>query len=83
MNNEEKRKLTEIKQKRDGKEWWKFLKEGEISTEDEMRKEIRIGGEISTDEEKIKRHVKEYWEEIGKSVGKGKTYKNKVNMRKK
>ena len=56
MKKEEKRKLIEIKQKRDEKEWWNFLKEeGEYNIELETKKEIKIEGEICTDEEKIKK----------------------------
>ena len=65
MQNEEERKLEEIRKKKSNREWWLYLKEDENKEEDKEI-DLKINGEITNDQGKIENFIKNYWEELGK-----------------
>ena len=47
-----------------GHEWYRFLR-GEVMTDSENVKNLRVNGECVSDKRRIKGAIKEFWEEIG------------------
>ena len=68
MRTEEKRKVEELNNKKSNREWWKYIKGPQIVKEED-KIQMNIGGEITEDKEKIKEHIKRYWEGIKGRVG--------------
>ena len=66
MIKEEIRELQEIKNSRDEKKWWKYIKGPGVRTRGDKTTELKIRNEITRDKNKIEEHIKEYWEEIGR-----------------
>ena len=81
MIEEEDRKIEELRIKKNNREYWEFLK-GSEDREQKLEHELYVQNTISTDEKEQKRHIKEYWEKIGKLKGLDKRKNFRLMMKK-